>query len=176
VSGSTATAEAGALTILASGPRPAFDAVLPVYAAFSKKQYHVGDAEQARYLKLALNAMVGATSALVGEALTLAQSGGVELGAALEVFNNSAVASPLIAYKTKMMTTGDYTPAFEVTGMMKDFDLVLGVGRQEHLPLPLMAQVRQHYEAAYAAGAGDRDFFVLVREAARIAGRKQPPY
>lgn len=172
VSGSTATAEAGALTALVSGPQAAYESALPVYAAFSKKQYHVGAAEQARYLKLALNAMVGATSALVGEALTLARSGGVELDAALEVINNSAVASPLIGYKTKMMTMGDYTPAFEVTGMMKDFDLALGVGKQEHLPLPLIAQVRQQYEAAYAAGAADKDFFVLVREAARIAGIK----
>jgi 3-hydroxyisobutyrate dehydrogenase-like beta-hydroxyacid dehydrogenase len=104
--------------------------------------------------------------------LTLARAGGVEMADALEVINNSAVASPLIGYKTKMMTTGDYTPAFEVTGMMKDFDLALGVGRSEHLPMPIIAQVRQQYEAAYAAGAKDLDFFVLVREAARIAGIK----
>jgi 3-hydroxyisobutyrate dehydrogenase-like beta-hydroxyacid dehydrogenase len=172
VSGSTVTAEAGALTVLVSGPKTGYEAALPIYAAFSKKQYHLGEAEQARYLKLTLNAMVGAMSALVGEALTLARAGGVEMADALEVINNSAVASPLIGYKTKMMTTGDYTPAFEVTGMMKDFDLALGVGRSEHLPMPIIAQVRQQYEAAYAAGAKDLDFFVLVREAARIAGIK----
>lgn len=172
VSGSTATAEAGALTVLVSGPQAAYEAMIPVYAAFSKKQYRVGEAEQARYLKLALNAMVGATSAIVGEALTLARAGGVDMATALEVINNSAVASPLIGYKTAMVTAGNYAPAFEVAGMMKDFDLALGVGRSAHLPLPLIAQVRQQYEAAYAAGAGEEDFFVLVREAARLAGLK----
>lgn len=172
VSGSTATAEAAALTVLVSGPREGFDAALPVFATFSKKQYHVGVAEQARYLKLTLNAMVGATSALLAEALTIAMKGGLDMATTLEVMNNSAVASPLIGYKTQMLISGDYTPAFPVTGMIKDFDLALGVGQSEHLPLPLIAQVRQNYEAAYAAGAAEEDFFVLVRQAARIAGLK----
>jgi len=36
--------------------------------------------------------------------------------------------------------------------------------------MPLAAQIRQHYEAAFANGGGELDFFALVREAARIAG------
>ena len=172
VSGSTATAAAAALTVLVSGPRPEFDAALPLYSTFSKKQYHVGEAEQARYLKLTLNAMVGATSALLAEALTIARKGGLDMATALEVINNSAVASPLIGYKTNMLVRGDYAPAFTVTGMIKDFDLALGVGQSEHIPLPLIAQVRQTYEAALAAGSAEEDFFVLVRQAARMAGLK----
>ena len=39
--------------------------------------------------------------------------------------------------------------------------------------MPLGAQIRQQFEAAFANGCGDRDFFVLVREAARIAGLQQ---
>lgn len=170
ISGSTATAEAGQLTVLSSGPRAAFDAALPLFEAFSKKQYHVGAGEEARYLKLTLNAMVGATSALIAEALTLAARGGLDLATTLDVINNSAVASPLIGYKTRMMITGDYAPAFPVSGMIKDFDLALGVGRDEHLPLPLIAQVRQQYEAAFAGGNGEDDFFVLVQRAAAAAG------
>jgi hypothetical protein len=33
--------------------------------------------------------------------------------------------------------------------------------------MPLAAQVRQQYEAAFVNGCGDLDFFVLAREAAR---------
>ena len=36
-----------------------------------------------------------------------------------------------------------------------------------------LAQIRQQYEAAFANRCGDLDFFVLVREAARIAGLQQ---
>ena len=35
--------------------------------------------------------------------------------------------------------------------------------------MPLVAQIRQQYEAAFANGCGDLDFFVLARETARIA-------
>ena len=132
-------AEAGQLTVLASGPRAAYEACLPLYAAFSKMQYHVGMGEESRYLKIVLNAMVGATSALLAEALTVGLKGGLDLAAMLEVINNSAVASPLIGYKTKMLCSGDFTPAFPVTGMMKDFDIALEIGRAEHIPLPLTA-------------------------------------
>lgn len=170
VSGSTATAEAAALTVLASGPKAAFEKAQPIYACFSKKQYHVGDGEQARYLKLTLNSMVGAMSALVGEAMTLGLKGGLDAETMLEVINNSAVASPLIGYKSKMLSTGDFTPAFSVAQMMKDFDIILGVGRSEHLPLPLFAQIRQQYEAAFANGRADDDFFVLSNEYKRNAG------
>ena len=33
--------------------------------------------------------------------------------------------------------------------------------------MPLAAQVRQQYEAAFVNGCGDHDFFVIAREAAR---------
>jgi 3-hydroxyisobutyrate dehydrogenase-like beta-hydroxyacid dehydrogenase len=166
VSGSTATAEARQLTVLASGARACFEKALPILQCFSAKQYHVGEGEQARYLKLVLNAMVGATSALVAEALAIGRSGGMDMATMLEVVNNSAVASPLIRYKTQMMTDGNYTAAFPVSGMMKDFDIALSVGREQHIPLPLLSNIRQAYEAAFSSGSGDQDFFVLVKQLA----------
>lgn len=170
VSGSTATAEAGALTTLVSGPRSAFDRVLPVISAFARKQFFVGADEQARFLKLALNVMVAATSSLLAESLAISRKGGVELATALEVFANSAVASPLLDYKREMILEGKFEAAFPVSGMMKDLDLALSVGRLSHLPLPLVALVRQQFEAAYARGNGDKDFFVLVGEVAEAVG------
>ena len=166
VSGSTATAEARQLTVLASGPRHCFDASLPILRCFSAKQYLVGESEEARYLKLVLNTMVGAMSALVAEALAIGRSGGLDMATMLEVLNNSAVASPLIRYKTQMMTDDNYTAAFPVTGMMKDFDLALAVAEGQEMLLPLLTLVRQSYQTAFVSGAGDKDFFVLVKQLA----------
>jgi 3-hydroxyisobutyrate dehydrogenase-like beta-hydroxyacid dehydrogenase len=170
VSGSTSTAEARQLTVLASGSRGCFDKSLPILQCVSAKQYFVGEGEQARYLKLVLNTMVGATSALVAEALAIGRSGGLDMATMLEVVNNSAVASPLIRYKTQMMTDDNYAPAFPVTGMMKDFDIALALAREQHVPLPLLSHIRQSYEAAFVNGAGDQDFFVLVKQ---LAGTQQ---
>jgi 3-hydroxyisobutyrate dehydrogenase-like beta-hydroxyacid dehydrogenase len=170
VSGSTTTAGAGKLTVLASGPKTAFDACLPVFESLSVRQFYVGPAEEARYAKLVLNALVGATSALLGEALTLGQKGHLSIETMLNIIAESAVASPLIAYKRDLLLSRDFDPAFSVSQMMKDFDLILDAARSDHVPMQLTALIRQQYEAAFAEGLADKDFFVLVEQAERLAG------
>ncbi|MBX3570374.1 MAG: NAD(P)-dependent oxidoreductase [Rhizobiaceae bacterium] len=170
ISGSTATAKAGALTSIVSGPRAEFDRLTPLFESFTKARFWLGEGEQARYMKLAVNSTLAAISALMAEALAFTAKGGVSLADAVEVYSKSAVATPLLDYKRAMILEGKYEPAFEVSQMMKDLDLALDVGRVNHAPLPLASQVRQQYEAAYLHGRGERDFFVLVQEMAELAG------
>ena len=165
VSGSTGMAEAGTLTALVSGPKSAFDAMADVFATFTKKAFHLGEAEEARYLKLAINSMVAATSALLGEALAFGLKGGLSHAAMLEVITQSAVASPLIGYKKDMIVSGDYTPAATLDMLKKDLDLLLSAAEVQGTPLPLNAGIKQIYDAASARGLGQKDFFVLVQEA-----------
>jgi 3-hydroxyisobutyrate dehydrogenase-like beta-hydroxyacid dehydrogenase len=54
--------------------------------------------------------------------------------------------------------------------MLKDLDIILSVGRSNHVPMPLAAQIREQYEAAFVRGNGERDFFVLVQDMAARAG------
>ena len=134
VSGSTVMAEAGTLTALVSGPRAAFDAMAPVFGAFTKAAFHLGEEEQARYLKLAINSMVAATSALLGEALAFGLKGGLTHEAMLEVIAQSVVASPLIGYKKNTIISGDYTPAATLDMLKKDVDLFLSSGENSAWP------------------------------------------
>jgi len=48
VSGNPVAAEAGTISAMVSGPREALEAAKPVFAAFTKAQYWLGDEEQAR--------------------------------------------------------------------------------------------------------------------------------
>jgi len=166
VSGSTALAEAGTLSVMTSGPRAVFDRIEPLLAAFSAKRFYLGEAEQARYLKLAVNSLVGATSSLLAEALAFGLKGDLSLESMLDVIGQSAVASPLIGYKRDMVVSGDYAPAFTVEQMIKDLDLIMDTARADHVPMLMAALVRQQYEQAYADGNGERDFFVLCENGA----------
>ncbi len=170
VSGSTAMAAQGGLTAVISGPAGAIERLNDFYAAFTRKTFVVGQAEEARYLKLVLNSLVGGTSALLAEALAMGRKGGLGNAEMMDVICQSAVASPLLQYKRDTVVSGVYDPAFAVKQIMKDLDIIAEVSRQDHCPMPLVAQVRQQYEAAFVNGCGDLDFFVLAREAARIAG------
>ncbi|HXT06693.1 MAG TPA: NAD(P)-dependent oxidoreductase [Roseiarcus sp.] len=164
VSGSTATAEQGALTALVSGPANAFRAMTNVFAAFTRKAFLVGEAEEARYLKLAINALVGATSALLAESLALGRRGGLDTKTIMDVVAESAVGSPLIQYKRAAVTTGDYTAAFSVSQMLKDLDLIAAAAAATSCPMPLIESIRGKYQAAVARGLGDLDYFVLAAD------------
>lgn len=170
VSGSTTTAAAGALTILASGPKDAYERCLPLFQAMGKKLYYLGPAEQARYLKVAINMMLGVTAAMLGEALALGERGGVEWAQMIEVINNSVVGSPLLAYKAEMLTTRNFAPMFTASQMAKDFDLALEAGRNANVPMPLAAVSRQFLGAMIASGRGELDFFAYVTMLEELAG------
>jgi 3-hydroxyisobutyrate dehydrogenase-like beta-hydroxyacid dehydrogenase len=167
VSGSTTMAQAGTLTAIVSGPGLAFDQSIPLFEVFAKKSFYVGETEEARYLKLVLNSMVAATSVLLGEALAFGKTGGLSDAMMLEVIAQSVVASPLINYKRDMIVNEDYQPAATLTMLAKDLDLFLTVGRDHHASLPVNSNIREIYAAALTKGLGEKDFFVLVREASQ---------
>lgn len=171
VSGSTVMAQTGTLTAVVSGPKSKFEELAPTFEIFAKKTFYVGEGEEARYLKLVLNSMVAATSALLGEALAFGNKGGLSNATMLDVISQSVVASPLINYKRYMIVNEDYKAAASLTMLAKDLDLLLSVGRENHTPLPVSANIRQIYEAAIAQGLSEKDFFVLIAEAARLSGR-----
>ncbi len=172
VSGSVSFAESAKLTVLASGPDAVLARVMPLLQCFSARQVHVGGACEARVLKLALNAMVGMTAAMMGEALALGQKNGLSREVMLDVIGASAVASPLVGYKLGMLRARDYAPAFEARMMAKDFDLALAAAHASAVPMPLTAQVREGWGAMIAKGDGDADFFKYVELVAAAAGMK----
>jgi len=162
VSGSTATAVQGVLTALVSGPADAYGAMAVFLAAFTKRSFLVGPGEEARYLKLAINAMLGATSALLAESLMLARKGGMDIETIMYVVAESAIASPLIQYKRSAITTGDYTAAFSILQMVKDFDLIEQAAASTSCDMPLISSIANVYRAAVSRGLGDQDFFALT--------------
>jgi len=164
VSGSTVAATQGALTAMVSGPAATFAELAAFFAAFTKKAFIVGAAEEARYLKLSINAMVGATSALMGETLALARRGGLDIQTIMDVVVESAVASPLVQYKRAAVTSGDYTAAFSAAQMLKDFDLIAQAAVATSCDMPLISSIRNLYRDAVAQGRGEQDFFVLTAE------------
>lgn len=163
LSGSTAMAENASLTILASGDEAAWQTVLPYLKMMSQRQFHLGFGEEARYMKLVVNTLVGGMSALLAEALSLGEAGGLTRASMMEVIGESAVASPLLKYKTAPVIADDFTPAFSVLQMIKDFTLISDAARSKGVPLLTTGLILELYRAAANAGLKDADFFALVK-------------
>lgn len=173
VSGSTVLAAAGTLTVFASGPKDAYDKAADVLGCFGQKVFHVGTGEEARYLKLVMNMMVGLTSAMVAEALTFGEAGGMEWEQMIDIVNASVAASPLIGYKGALLKSRNYAPAFTASQMAKDFDLMIEAGKAKNVPLPMTALIRQFWATMMATGKGENDFFGLVQVLEGMAGLKK---
>lgn len=171
ISGSTAMAKAATLTVLASGDAEGWTAALPLLRLMSGKQFFLGAGEEARYMKLVLNTLVGASSAILAEAVALGSSGGLSRAAMMEVICESAVASPLLKYKADLVVSADYTPAFTIDQMIKDFTLISEAGRANGVPLMAAGLILELYRAAANAGLHNDDFFALVKWQSGISAR-----
>lgn len=173
VSGSTVLAASGTLTVFASGPKDAYDKCVDVLGCFGQKVFHVGTGEEARYLKLVMNMMVGLTSAMTAEALTFGEAGGMNWEQMIDIVGASVVASPLIGYKSAMLKARNYAPAFTAAQMAKDFDIMIEAGRAKNVPMPMTALIRQFWSTMMAQGKGEQDFFSLVSIMEQMAGIKK---
>jgi 3-hydroxyisobutyrate dehydrogenase-like beta-hydroxyacid dehydrogenase len=172
VSGSTESAVNAALTIFASGSEDAFNQCRGILEKLGQNVFYVGSGDQARYLKLLVNMMVGITSAMTAEALVFGERGGIGWEQMIDMINSSVVASPLIGFKIQALKKRDFAPAFTATQMSKDFDLALDTGRSMNVPMPLTALVRQLYGAMQATGKGELDYFGLLAQMEEMAGIK----
>jgi len=170
VSGSTVAAEAGKLTIVASGEKTVFDAAEPYLASLGEVRYYVGTGERARYLKLIHQIMVATTMRIFAEGLVLGEKAGVDWDQMLEFLSNSVMGSPYVRFKSASLPARDFDPAFRMDMMVKDLDLALGAGRDAGMELPTAQAVREGYVEAMAAGLGQRDVSAIVLDLEKKAG------
>ncbi len=174
VSGNNHMAEAAQLTVMASGPRAAYDRVLPLLQRLGPNQFWLGEAEQARTMKLVVNLMIAQTSAMLAEALALGRSGGLAWQDMWSVIGASAVASPIVKAKSAQLAKRDFAPTFTVHQMIKDLDLIVGAAAAAHVPVPQAAATLQLMHAAVAQGDGMDDYAAILKGVERAAGLQEP--
>jgi 3-hydroxyisobutyrate dehydrogenase-like beta-hydroxyacid dehydrogenase len=174
VSGNASIVHTGALSCFVSGPKDAYENAKPLLAAFTRAQTYLGPREEARYAKLAVNLMIAVSAAMMAESLALARKGGIGWQDILKVLDDSAVASPMVKYKTAPLRDRDFDSTFSCKQMAKDLDLILGAGHAVGVPLQLAAQVRETYGALVAQGDGDADFIATVKHIERLSGLGEP--
>lgn len=161
VSGNPSVVRAGNLTFIVSGPREALERAEPVLLTIGRAVHEVGEEEQARVVKLAINLVVAGLAELMAEALVLGEGSGVSRAALLETMGDSAVGAPFVKYKTEPLLRDDYSATFTTRLMEKDVDLVLEAAEDAGVRLPLAGEIKTLIRSAIEAGYGDDDFMAL---------------
>jgi len=170
VSGNPSVVRAGNLSFIVSGERDALERADPVLRAIGSTINHVGDAEQARVVKLAINLMIAVLAQVMSEALVLGEASGVSRAALLEVMGSSAAGAPFVKYKTEPLLRDDFSATFTTALMEKDIDLALDAAHDAGVALPLANEMKAHLRAAIEAGYGDEDFIALFLYLRSICG------
>jgi 3-hydroxyisobutyrate dehydrogenase-like beta-hydroxyacid dehydrogenase len=161
VSGNPSVVRAGNLGFIVSGPNDVLERVEPVLLAIGPTVRYVGEGEEARVVKLAVNLVIGGLAQLMAEALVLGESAGVARRELLEVMGNSAAGAPFVKYKTEPLLRDDYSATFTTALMEKDIDLILDAAEAGGVDLPLGRELKSLLRAAVEAGYGEDDFMAL---------------
>jgi 3-hydroxyisobutyrate dehydrogenase len=169
VSGNNKMAETKALTIIASGERAVYERCRPLLALFGPQQYYVGDAEQARTLKLAINLMVYATVGGLAEALAMGSRGGLDWAQMLDVMAASAVGSPLLKNKSTDLKKRDFSPTFNCLQARKDLALINEAATASGIHAPLAQILASMIEDCIAHGSAQEDYAAMIKTVERSA-------
>ncbi len=172
VNGSVGPAREATMQLMVGGEAAALEAVMPVLRAISAKVHHLGPNGAGSAMKMVINLMIGMTVLTVAETLTLGRQAGLDPNQMLEILGETAVNSPHLRNKGRMMIEGRFEPSFALKYMQKDFDLIMQAAHDLKTPLFTSAIAHQVYTAANVAGYGDLDYGAVVKFVEAAAAMK----
>ena len=121
VSGSTATAESGQLTLMVGGEAADLERARPALEPLAKAIFHLGPLGTGAAMKLAVNTLIFGLNGAVAEGLVLAELAGIDRAAAYDVLAASAAGAPFVGYKRASFVDPEGTPvAFSLDLAAKD--------------------------------------------------------
>lgn len=170
VSGTPAVVRSGNAALLLSGPPAALAAASDVMNELAVAQTVVGDADEARVVKIAVNSMLGGTMQLLAEATALSEANGVDRGVFLDALDHSVMASRFVAYKGAALRSRDYAATFTTADLQKDIELAARTAADSGVTLPVGSVVLARVSDAVAAGYGAHDFLSLYCTQQRDSG------
>jgi 3-hydroxyisobutyrate dehydrogenase-like beta-hydroxyacid dehydrogenase len=171
LSGSPVTVQQGNASLMIGGDKAAFQRIEPVLRTIGPKVTYIGASGQAVTMKLAVNLLLMVEVIAFGEAVALAEKGGVAREIALDAVLKSVTAAPVLGYRGPFILEGKMpaVPLADVTLQQKDMLLVLEMARKLGSPAPLAAAANEMMNACRGLGL-DRNDFVVAHEVYRRLG------
>jgi 3-hydroxyisobutyrate dehydrogenase len=177
LSGGTAGAQKGTLTLMVGGDEDTLGAARPALEAFAGLIVHVGGPGMGQVVKLCNNLIYAAQMLATAEATVMAERSGVDLAQLYEVLTHAT--GDCVAVRTRLPAEGvvpdspasnGWAPGFMTDLMAKDLDLAISYAASQRTPLFTSGVVRQVLGAASQAGYGREDFSALAKIVRQLAG------
>jgi 3-hydroxyisobutyrate dehydrogenase-like beta-hydroxyacid dehydrogenase len=161
--GSKPGAEGGTLTFMIGGDEQVFGRVKPWFEVMGKLFYYCGGPGMGLNAKLTQNLILANIMEAFNEGIVLSTKAGVKPELMLEILNNSAAKSGLIAYKAPFIFRRDFETNFSTKWMHKDVGMALDNGKRLGVPLPGTSLTHQMFQAAMSKGYAEDDFSSTIK-------------
>ena len=176
VLGNPDAAHARQLFILAAGAAADVDRCRPLFDHIGQRTFAIGtEPAAANFVKLASNAMSGATAEILGEVMALARRRGVEPAQLLAILTETMFGGRAYALYGEKIAAQHYAAGGFVMPLgLKDIKLALAEAEDARVPMPSLDVVRDRLIAGIDHGYADLDWSALGLVAADAAGLKAP--
>ena len=167
----SADAEAGTLLIMAGGSREEVEQALPVLEHLGDPVIHCGPRGAGIRTKLVNNYLSVVSNVVVAEALTLAESQGLDRDLVIEVLMGTTAGQGHLAttYPAKVLAD-DLDPGFMIDLAHKDLGLALRMSDEAGTPHGTGRAALECYSSARDQGMGKLDWTAIYNLVSRSSG------
>jgi 3-hydroxyisobutyrate dehydrogenase len=170
VSGGTGGAEKGALTIIVGGDPASLEKVRAVLETMGQRIFPVGDVGCGNIAKLINNLIAITCSSISAEGFVLGVKAGIDPQTLWDIITVSTGNNWSLQQYASSVFKGNFAPNYRLSLASKDLGLMLGLGREYGLPLPVGAVVEQRLIEAKAAGLADKGVDAMILRLEELAG------
>ena len=172
VFGRPEAASAAKLFIVAAGDSADFQVVNPLFGVIGQRVFYLGNTPSAASLvKLCGNFMILSAIEALGEAMALAEKGGVAKQQLLEVLTGTLFDSPIYRTYGTILAEERFKPAgFAAPLGLKDMRLVGQSSESLRVPMPLLSLLRDHLLQTIAQEGEGVDWSAIAHVIKKNAG------
>ncbi|WP_336166081.1 NAD(P)-dependent oxidoreductase [Acinetobacter sp. 161(2023)] len=164
VSGGTAGAEQGTLVIFAGGNAQTITELTPVYNVLSQRVTRMGDTGTGQATKICNQLIVAANSALIAEAVALADRAGVDTTLLAPALAGGFADSKPFQILTPRMATHTFEPIqWKVQTLSKDLNNAVTLAHNVNLDIPVAQKALLQLQTHQKNGFAEKDLATMIQ-------------
>ena len=164
VSGGTAGAEQGTLVIFAGGDAQTITALTPIYNVLSQRVTRMGNTGTGQATKICNQLIVAANSALIAEAVALADRAGVDTTLLAPALAGGFADSKPFQILTPRMATHTFEPIqWKVQTLSKDLNNAVTLANNVNLDIPVAQKALLQLQTHQKNGFAEKDLATMIQ-------------
>ncbi|MCD1295872.1 NAD(P)-dependent oxidoreductase [Methanocella sp. CWC-04] len=163
VLGSVVPASQGALTVLVSGDKSAYEKAKPIIEKFGKTIFYLEEPSMATKMKLINNLVLGSIMATCAEAVVFGENAGIEKSKVIDILLAGAGNCAILNGKKEKLNKEDFSTHFSSSLIYKDLHYLQDLAKSMKRPLFTGSMIKELYGMTYSKDLDRLDFSAVYK-------------